>query len=51
LVVAAAFVPSRQGRNSVTWPSMGARRYWRLLLENTPGLGPWMSELELISDR
>ena len=31
---------------AVAWPDVGAHRYWRLLLTNTPGPGAWNSELE-----
>jgi hypothetical protein len=42
-----AFAPSAPGWNEVSWPSVGARRYWRLRLTNTPGSGAWINELEL----
>jgi len=28
------------------WEGVGSHRYWRLLLVNTPGSGPWYDELE-----
>ena len=33
--------------HAVGWLDLGAHRYWRILLTNTPGAGPWLSELEL----
>jgi RHS repeat-associated protein len=33
------------GWSRVTWNSVGAHRYWRLLLTNTPGPGGWVTEL------
>lgn len=36
-----------EGWNEAGWGNAGAHRYWRLLLTNTPGSGPWLNELEL----
>lgn len=33
--------------HSIAWQDVGAHRYWRLLLTNTPGAGPELAELEL----
>lgn len=33
--------------NSVSWDARGSHRYWRMLLMNTPGAGPYIMELEL----
>jgi RHS repeat-associated protein len=43
------FDPAQIGWNKQTWNSVGAHRYWRLLLENAPGAGPQLSELRLSS--
>lgn len=40
------FVPSSRGWNEASWAPAGSHRYWRLLLANTPGSGPWLTELE-----
>jgi RHS repeat-associated protein len=44
-----SFVPSQQGWNWQAWASVGAHRYWRLYLTNTPGRGAWLTELEFVS--
>jgi hypothetical protein len=36
--------------NEIAWSSQGAHRYWRFLLTNTPGNGPWYNELEMFTD-
>ena len=33
------------GWRSIAWASVGAHRYWRLVLMNTPGPGAWLMEL------
>jgi RHS repeat-associated protein len=43
------FVPSQAGWNSQSWTGVGAHRYWRLYLTNTPGSGPWLNELQLVA--
>ena len=45
--VQTGFTPGAQGWNTTTWPNAGTHRYWRLLLTNTPGYGPWLNELRL----
>jgi len=40
------FNPSSSGWNEVSWNSVGSHRYWRLYLTNTPGSGPWITEME-----
>lgn len=47
--VRAGFVPSELGSNEVSWSPAGAHRYWRFLLVNVPGGGPWLSELEMFA--
>jgi hypothetical protein len=32
---------------AVAWPFAGAHRYWRILLKNAPGSGPWYQELAM----
>jgi RHS repeat-associated protein len=44
------FVPSRLGWNATGWASVGAHRYWRLYLTNTPGPGAWLNELQLVAE-
>jgi RHS repeat-associated protein len=44
------FVPSRLGWNATGWASVGAHRYWRLYLTNTPGPGGWLNELQLVAE-
>lgn len=39
------FRPVTAGWRQVTWESVGAHRYWRIHLNNTPGPGAWMNEL------
>jgi hypothetical protein len=34
--------------NSFKWASVGAHRYWRIKLTNTPGSGAWMNELQFL---
>jgi hypothetical protein len=41
------FTATAAGWNSCVWQDVGAHRYWRLLLTNTPGAGPELAELEL----
>jgi hypothetical protein len=41
------FIPALAGENEKLIPGGAAHRYWRLLLTNAPGPGPWLSELEL----
>jgi predicted CXXCH cytochrome family protein len=46
------FQPTAVGFNAVRWAqsvSIGARQYWRLLLTNTPGSGPLVSEVTFFS--
>ena len=43
---ASGFNPGN-GWRSKSWPSVGAHRYWRLVLVNTPGPGSWLDELML----
>jgi predicted CXXCH cytochrome family protein len=46
------FQPTAAGFNAVRWAqnvSIGARQYWRLLLTNTPGSGPLVSEVTFFS--
>lgn len=33
--------------NECNWPDVGTHRYWRLLLTNTPGGGPYVNEMDL----
>ncbi len=40
------FAPSASGWNSIAWPSVGPRQYWRYLL-TTPGAGATLNELEM----
>ena len=47
LTAATGFVPSAAGWNEKTWSSVGAHRYWRFNLTNTPGLGSWLNEFEM----
>lgn len=42
---ATGFTPSASGKNSKVWTSVGAHRYWRIKLANTPGSGSWLAEL------
>ena len=44
------FVPNQLGWNSITWPSVGIHRWWRLYLTNTPGPGAWLNELQLVGE-
>lgn len=44
------FQPRARGANIRTWVSAGAHRYWRVKLTNTPGSGPWISELNFVSN-
>lgn len=37
--------PTSNGWRQVTWRSVGAHRYWRLYLTNTPGMGAGINEL------
>ncbi len=46
LKAATGFAPSATGWNEKTWGNVGAHRFWRLLLTNTPGAGPWLTEIE-----
>ena len=40
------FAPALAGVNRARWAQgLGAHRYWRLRLTNTPGSGPWISEV------
>jgi len=39
------FTPSLSGWNRVRWAQSSRRRYWRLLLTNTPGAGPDVYEV------
>lgn len=40
------FAPTLAGVNRARWAQgLGAHRYWRLRLTNTPGTGPWISEV------
>ncbi len=41
------FIPSAKEWNEKTWFNTGLHRYWRLYLTNTPGVGAWLTELEL----
>jgi hypothetical protein len=41
------YVPSLSGCNPVTWSPIGARRYFRFQLNNTPGTGPTVNELQV----
>jgi len=47
LTAATGFVPSASGWNEKTWSSVGAHRYWRFNLTNTPGSGSWLNEFEM----
>jgi len=40
------FNPSSSGWNTASWASVGSHRYWRIYLTNTPGTGPWITEME-----
>ena len=35
------------GWSAISWRSVGAHRYWRLVLTNTPGPGGWLRELSI----
>lgn len=35
------------GWSAASWPTVGAHRYWRLVLTNTPGNGSWLRELSV----
>jgi len=40
------FAPTKNGVNRARWAQgLGAHKYWRLRLTNTPGTGPWISEV------
>lgn len=41
------WTPNSAGWNETSWASVGSHRYWRLELENTPGAGPYINELEM----
>ena len=42
----AGFAPTSSGLNKAQWAQgLGAHQYWRLRLTNTPGTGPWISEV------
>lgn len=43
-----AFKPTLVGLNSRKWASVGAHRYWRIKLTNTPGAGSWLNELQFL---
>lgn len=45
-----SWTPNAAGWNEVRWADVGAHRYWRLRLTNTPGAGPEVTELELRDD-
>lgn len=47
LNAATGFVPSAAGWNEKTWSNVGAHRYWRFYLSNTPGSGSWLNEFEM----
>ncbi|MBI4715846.1 MAG: discoidin domain-containing protein [Nitrospirae bacterium] len=32
-----------------SWTSVGSHRYWRLYLTNTPGYGPWITEIDFFT--
>lgn len=42
----ATFAPNAAGWNTVKWVQVTAHRYWRLHLNNTPGSGSWLNELQ-----
>ncbi len=44
---ATGFILSLQGWNEKTWSDVGIHRYWRLYLTTRPGIGAWLTELEL----
>lgn len=43
------FDPGLLGWNSQSWSYVGAHRYWRLYLTNTPGPGAWLNELQFVA--
>ncbi|MBI4345272.1 MAG: laminin G domain-containing protein, partial [Elusimicrobia bacterium] len=43
----ARMLPRLLGWNDVGWADAGPHRYWRLLLNNTPGAGPWFDDIEV----
>ena len=47
--IASGFYPNLQGWNWDAWAYGGAHRYWQLILANTPGSGPWLTELQLMA--
>lgn len=44
-VSAAQLEPVLNGWNQVSWESVGPHKYWRLRLSNTPGVGPFITEM------
>jgi len=38
--------PTAAGWNTVEWPSAGSHQFWRLLLINTPGIGPHVTDMK-----
>lgn len=47
-VASASFAMSALGLNSRKWASVGAHRYWRIKLVNTPGADGWYNELQFL---
>lgn len=48
-LASAAFKPLAAGLNSRRFAGVGAHRYWRIKLTNTPGAGPSLSELDFVA--
>ncbi len=49
-VAVSGFIPSAAGINIISWAPVGAHRYWRIKLTNTPGAGSWLAELGFALD-
>jgi hypothetical protein len=47
-LASSAFKPVGPGLFSRKWASVGAHRYWRIKLTNTPGAGSWLDELQFL---
>jgi hypothetical protein len=47
-LASANFNPTAIGLNSRRFLTVGAHRYWRIKLTNTPGTGSWLAELNFI---
>ncbi|TNF37139.1 MAG: hypothetical protein EP329_03915 [Deltaproteobacteria bacterium] len=47
--VYSGFTFAKSGWNGASWALVGAHRYWRMRLTNTPGSGAWLDEVQLFA--